>query len=259
LGSEIFATLGPAKMTKKFDIVVFGATGFTGKRVVRELASHPLSSTSTFAIAGRSLPKLKEINLSLDTTCEILVADVYDTKSIFEMVKSCRVVIDCVGPYRKWGEAVVSLCVDNGTHYVDINGEPEFVERMFEAYNDCAKEAGVTVVSCCGFDSVPAGMIVFTCIKDMGVAYAEAQLKEQGITPHSIEMVHKIKTGPTGMSINFATYDSLVESLAHVKDLREFRREHPRPAVKNIGPKQTFRKSVKWDERVASWVCLRLN
>jgi short subunit dehydrogenase-like uncharacterized protein len=148
-------------------------------------------------------------------------------------------------PFRKWGEAVVALCVEHGTSYVDINGEPEFVERMFEGYNDQAIKAGVSIVSCCGFDSVPA---------DMGVAYAESQLKADGIIPHSFDVFLKIKTGQSGMAINYGTYDSLIESLAHIEDLRAFRKDHPRAAVKKIGPKQVFVKSPRWEPRVSSWV-----
>jgi short subunit dehydrogenase-like uncharacterized protein len=86
-------------MGAKYDICVFGATGFTGKRVAAELGNYLLAS-STYAIAGRSLAKLEEILPSLSNNPAIILADVYDKDSMVAMLKSCRVVIDCVGPYR---------------------------------------------------------------------------------------------------------------------------------------------------------------
>lgn len=87
-----------------------------------------------------------------------------------------------------------------------------------------------------------------------GVAFAELELERNGITPHACQVYHKIQSGPLGMRINYATYESLVQSLANVESLRSFRKLYPRPAVPRLGPSSLFNKSMRWESLVGSWV-----
>lgn len=140
---------------------------------------------------------------------------------------------------------MVSLCIQLGTHYVDINGETEFVEKMFVFYNERAKQSKVTIVSCCGFDSVPA---------DMGVVFAREQLEKRGLIPHSAELFLQMHSGKAGAAINFATYESLVESLAHVQELRKLRKDHPRPQPPRVGKKLLLFKNPRYEDKARAWV-----
>lgn len=143
-----------------YDIVVFGATGFTGRLTAEYLARSADAGKFTWAIAGRSLAKLEStqkalLGISSRTTPGIIVCDVNEPQSLREMSRQTHVVITTVGPYLNYGEPLVKACIDTGTHYVDLTGEPEFVEWLIHAYDDEARKNGTKIVNCCGFDSIP--------------------------------------------------------------------------------------------------------
>ena len=137
------------------DVVVFGATGFTGRLVAAYLAA--AEDSFRWAIAGRSAERLAGVKteLGLGDDVGVIAADSGDPGSLAAMVGQARVVLTTVGPYQKYGEPLVAACVEAGTDYVDITGEPEFVNRLIERYDDVAGERRVRVVNCCGFDSIP--------------------------------------------------------------------------------------------------------
>ena len=143
---------------RSYDLVLFGATGFTGELVARYLSENAPSGIR-WAIAGRNPSKLEALVASFEGAVNPpagqLVADVSDSSSLGVMSKSARVLITTVGPYERYGVPVVEACVDAGTHYVDITGEPGFVSRLVERLHASAKAAKVAVVPCCGFDSIP--------------------------------------------------------------------------------------------------------
>lgn len=117
--------------TERYDFVVFGATGFTGQFVVEEIA-RSVGTQKRWAIAGRTEPKLrsvlteatKNVGVALNQI-PIIIADVSDTNSLAAMAKQSKIVLNCVGPYRFFGEAVVAACVENGASCLDISGEPQ--------------------------------------------------------------------------------------------------------------------------------------
>lgn len=158
---------------RRFDIVVYGATGFTGGLVVEYLAQHGPADLK-WAIAGRSQGKLlavRERAARKNPACKelpILSASAEDPKSLDAMASATRVVLTTVGPYARYGEPLVEACVRAGTDYVDITGEPDFVDRMIERYGDEAREKKLRIVSCCGFDSVP---------HDLGALFTAQELK----------------------------------------------------------------------------------
>lgn len=162
---------------REFDVVIYGATGFTG-RLVAEYLSHEYGKTVAWAMAGRSEDKLKavrdEIGAPADTP--LVVADASDPASLKAMAERTRAVITTVGPYQLYGEALVKACVEAGTDYVDLSGEPAWMHDIISAYGDKAKASGARIVHSCGFDSVPF---------DLGVYYLQAHAKEKTGKPLS--------------------------------------------------------------------------
>ncbi|KAI8077157.1 saccharopine dehydrogenase [Thamnidium elegans] len=241
-------------MNERFDITIFGATGLTGKQVVRHLFELSIDLPKFFrpgfrwAIAGRSQEKLEAIaqefserypKATIDKP-SFIVANVTRREELEAMAKQSNVLINAVGPFRFMGEYVVLACVNNGCNYVDVTGEPEFVERMQRTYHDKAVANKVTIVHSCGFDSVPT---------DMGVLYTKNLYTEKGWTPTQIEMFLKIHTGPSGLRGGFATFESAVHGFGSAELLREIRSAStlaklPRPDV----PKLKFHKGVHKDQ-----------
>jgi len=159
---------------------------------------------------------LKSLNLKkTDYSPKILIANVDDLSSLSKVIGCTKVLINCVGPFRYWGEAVVKSCVENKTHYVDINGETEFVERTFLKYDEEAKKNKVSIVTTCGFDCIPS---------EMGNLFTRREFTKKGYTPAAVEAFFQFHSGPKGLVLNYATYESAVQSVAHVSDLRKLRR-----------------------------------
>ncbi len=160
--------------SRKFDIVIFGATGFTGQLTAEYLARRG-GDTLKWALAGRNLDKLKVVRARLadvNPACrdlDLLTADVGDAASMQRLAEAARVVVTTVGPYIRYGEPVVAACAAAGTDYVDLTGEPEFVDLMWLRHHDAAKASGARIVNCCGFDSIP---------HDLGCLFTVQQLPE---------------------------------------------------------------------------------
>ena len=158
---------------RDYDIVLFGATGFTGRLTAEYLAEKSKREPVKWAIAGRNRAKLEEVRRALEainpecTKVKILEASIDDPASLAAVAKSTRVVLTTVGPYAKYGEPMVKACVDEGADYVDITGEPDFVEMTIAKYGDAAAAKGIRVVSCCGFDSIPHDLGVFYTVKQL--------------------------------------------------------------------------------------------
>jgi saccharopine dehydrogenase (NAD+, L-glutamate forming) len=139
---------------RDLDIAVFGATGYTGGLTAGYLAAHAPAGLR-WGIAGRSARKLAALREQLGVEVELLEADVDDATSMRRLAESARVVVTTVGPYVHYGEAVVAACAAAGTDYVDITGEPEFVDLMYLRHHATAQRTGARLVHACGFDSVP--------------------------------------------------------------------------------------------------------
>jgi short subunit dehydrogenase-like uncharacterized protein len=149
---------------RELDLVLFGATGFTGRLTAEYLARHVDREGSDglrWALAGRSLDKLEGVREHLATIDEglrdlpLLTADVTDDVSLKDIAQRARVVITTVGPYLLYGEPLVAACAEAGTDYVDLTGEPEFVDRTYVAHHATARDSGARIVHACGFDSIP--------------------------------------------------------------------------------------------------------
>ncbi|KAI9324838.1 Saccharopine dehydrogenase-domain-containing protein [Zopfochytrium polystomum] len=243
---------------KRVDVLVFGATGFTGQRVarrIRDVLANGLATSGpdrivTWAIAGRDAKRLNDLIKSLDLPASVpapsvFVADVSDYAAVSAAIAPARVVISCVGPFRFFGEPVVKACVEFKADYVDITGEPEFAEKMYLSYHTSAEERGVAVVPFCGFDSIPG---------DMGTLFVKQEFFKRGFTASSVEMMIKIKTGPAGFRGNFTTYESAVHGVANAAMLRNIRKQVKRPALPILGPKLKLLGGAQFSRAFASWI-----
>ncbi|HBU60879.1 MAG: saccharopine dehydrogenase [Oceanicaulis sp.] len=153
-----------------FDVVIYGATGFTGRLVAEYLASE-YGKDIAWAMAGRSEDKLKRVRdeIGAPSDTPLIVADASDPASLKTMAERTRAVITTVGPYQLYGEALVKACVETGTDYVDLSGEPAWMHDIIAEYSDKAKQSGARIVHSCGFDSVPF---------DLGVYFLQQHVKE---------------------------------------------------------------------------------
>jgi saccharopine dehydrogenase (NAD+, L-glutamate forming) len=150
---------------REHDVVVFGATGFTGALTAEYLAG--AGGAGRWAIAGRSKDKLERVRARLSADVPMLVADVEDPASLRRMAESAKVVITTVGPYIHYGEPVVAACAAAGTHYVDLTGEPEFVDLMWLRHHQQAERSGAKLVHSCGFDSIPYDLGAFYTVGEL--------------------------------------------------------------------------------------------
>src|SRR6478609_4991001 len=158
---------------RDFDLVLFGATGFTGQLTAEYLARHAPDGMR-WALAGRSPEKLAKVRSHLATISpalgelELLHADVGDPASLADVAARARVVITTVGPYLSYGEPLVAACAEAGTDYVDLTGEPEFVDRMYDAHHATARRTGARIVHACGFDSIPHDLGAYFTVQQLG-------------------------------------------------------------------------------------------
>ncbi|KPI27705.1 Saccharopine dehydrogenase (NAD(+), L-glutamate-forming) [Actinobacteria bacterium OV320] len=153
---------------RPYDIVLFGATGFVGTLTAEYLAAHAPADLR-WAIAGRGEEKLERLRERLGGDVGVLRADVSDPASLRALAEHARVVATTVGPYVSYGEELVAACADTGADYLDLTGEPEFVDLMYVRHDARARETGARLLHACGFDSVP---------HDLGVYFTVRQLPE---------------------------------------------------------------------------------
>jgi short subunit dehydrogenase-like uncharacterized protein len=154
------------KSSSKFDIVVYGATGFTGQLVAEYLAAHYTGkSDPKWAMAGRSLDKLASVRDTIGAPADtpLIVADASDPASLKAMVDQTRSVLTTVGPYQLYGSELVAACATTGTDYLDLCGEPVWMRQMIDAHESAAQSSGARIVFSCGFDSLPFELGVFFC------------------------------------------------------------------------------------------------
>jgi short subunit dehydrogenase-like uncharacterized protein len=150
----------------KFDIVVYGATGFTGQLVAEYLAAHYKNDAQLkWAMAGRSKDKLAKVRDAIGAPADtpLIVADASDPGSIKAMVDQTRSVVTTVGPYLLYGNELIAACAASGTDYFDLCGEVPWMRRMIDAHHTAAEQSGARIVFSCGYDSLPFELGVFTC------------------------------------------------------------------------------------------------
>ena len=157
--------------SREFDVIVWGASGFTGKLVAEYLFENYGSIKDLkWAIAGRDLSKLESVRIEIgNETIPIIIADSCDLESLNSMTKRTKVICTTVGPYAKYGSKLVSSCVENNTHYCDLAGEVQWIRKIIDQFHEKAKVNGTKIVNSCGFDSIPSDtQCAATGCKDTG-------------------------------------------------------------------------------------------
>ncbi|XP_058793881.1 saccharopine dehydrogenase-like oxidoreductase isoform X2 [Phymastichus coffea] len=203
---------------ERLDVVIFGATGFTGKYAVQEAQRIHKDMPFTWGIAGRRKEALQSVLqefASNSNNVKIIIADLRDEVSLRKMCQQAKVVVNCCGPYRFYGEPVIKACIESKTHHVDVSGEPEYMERMQLEYNKAAEEAGIYVVSACGFDSIPF---------EMGIAFTDDKFSGQ---VNSIETYLSgwLTSDVGGAVLHHGTWESALHHLANESELAALRRK----------------------------------
>ncbi|WP_333743195.1 saccharopine dehydrogenase family protein [Streptomyces ardesiacus] len=207
---------------RPYDIVLFGATGFVGELTAEYLAAHAPKGLR-WAVAGRDGEKLRRLRDRLPAEdVGVLLADVSDPDSLRELARHARVLATTVGPYVRYGDALVAACAEAGTDYLDLTGEPEFVDLTYVRHDARARETGARLVHACGFDSVP---------HDLGVHFTVRHLPE-GV-PLSVDGFVRV-----GAAFSGGTLASALGQFARGRRLRaaalERRRHEPRLAGRRV-------------------------
>jgi short subunit dehydrogenase-like uncharacterized protein len=235
------------KPSSKFDIVVYGSTGFTGQLVAEYLAAHYTGQGAPrWAMAGRSLEKLASVRNAIGAPADIALirADASDGASLKAMVDQTKCVLSTVGPYQLYGSELVAACAATGTDYLDLCGEPVWMRQMIDAHEATAKASGARIVFSCGFDSLPFELGVYFCQetakKVLGVPVARVKGR--------VRAMKGTFSGGTAASIK-ASFDAAAKDLSLVALLRD-------PFVLSPGfqgPKQPPGNKPQLDEDLDSW------
>lgn len=228
---------------RKYDIVLLGATGFTGQLTAEYLVSHG-GADLKWALAGRSLDKLKMVRARLAdlspaaAALDLLQVDVDDAASLEKMAAATRVVITTVGPYIVHGEPVVAACAAAGTDYVDLTGEPEFVDAMWLRHHDRARESGARIVHCCGFDSIPHDL---GCLFTVQQLPADVPLRVQGFVR-------------AGGQFSGGTLHSAVLAMSRMSESAKLRRERRKregwPVDRRVG---SLNHGLRYMQQLGGW------
>ncbi|XP_030051806.1 saccharopine dehydrogenase-like oxidoreductase [Microcaecilia unicolor] len=246
---------GRGAAERAYELVVLGASGFTGQFVVQEVARVAAgdefrSSGLRWAVAGRSRPKLEEVLRKAAETLEmpqlksdidIIICDVGDPSSLEAMCKQTSAVLNCVGPYRFYGEPVVKACIENGTDCIDISGEPRYLEEIHFKYNSQAADKGAYIIGSSGFDSIPA---------DLGVLFTRDSLK--GILT-AVESFLSFDFGPEGTCIHDGTWQSAIHGIADQDNLRKLRKQFGHKPLPIVGAKQKRRGAVFYSNELKQY------
>ncbi len=239
---------------RPFDVVLFGATGFTGKLVAEYLAAHAEANGVRWAIAGRSRAKLEAVRRDLAAKDEaladlpIIIADSHDADALERLVPEARVVCTTVGPYAKYGLELARACARAGTSYCDLTGEPTFIRTVIDECHDIARGTRARLVHCCGYDSIPSDLGAH-----MAWEHANRTLGE------GLSWV-KIFTGRMKGAASGGTVASMLGIMEAAKESREVRRllfdPHGLDPERGKAPNDPFehdQRSVRFDQDLGRW------
>ena len=236
------------KPSSKFDIVVYGATGFTGQLVAEYLAAqYSGEGAPKWAMAGRSLEKLASVRDAIGAPADtpLIVADATDAASLQAMIDQTKSIVTTVGPYLLYGNELVAACAASGTDYFDLCGETPWMRRMIDAHEATARRSGARIVFSCGYDSLPF---------ELGVFYCEEAAKKTLGTP-----VSRVKGRIRAMKGTFsggtaASGKALFEAAAKDQNLLALMRDPFSLTPDFQGPKQPPGNRPMLDEDLQAWV-----
>ena len=235
---------------RPFDIVLFGATGFTGKLVAEYLVKNAPTDLK-WALAGRSREKLESVRGDLArvnpkvASLPLVLGDSQDEASMDALAKQARVVCTTVGPYMKYGQAIVSACAENGTHYCDLTGEVPFMRDTIDRCDTRAKATGARIVHTCGFDSIPS---------DLGVLMLHEHARAMGKKLASVRFF----AGESSGGISGGTVASMLELVKLAKTDPKIRRTLGNPYALDPEPRLGGRDGgdqmgVRWEPHINMW------
>jgi len=230
---------------RQYDLALFGATGFTGGLTARYLAANAPEGLR-WALVGRNRGKLEAVRAQLEEVLvpgvaapDLLEADAADASALAKVAEAAKVVVTTVGPYALYGEPLVAACAAAGTDYLDLTGEPEFVDRMWLGYHEQAQSSGARLVHCCGFDSIP---------HDLGAYFNVKQLPE-GV-PLTVNGYVQ-----AGGQFSGGTFHSAVNAMARarhaIKAARRRRQAEQLPAGRRI---RSAPARLRRDSELGGWV-----
>ena len=229
---------------REFDIIIWGASGFTGRLVAEYLYKNYNSKDLKWAIAGRDNQKLISIRKTfLNDEVPIVLANSFDETSLNKMTQRANVICSTVGPYAKYGSLLVKSCIKNKTHYCDLAGEAQWIRKMIDLHHEEAIRNQVKIVNSCGYDSIPS---------DMGVYFINKNLSKKNLT---------IKMRVTGTKGGYSggTYASMQNIIKEASSDREVRKSLTNPYGLNpVGEQSGHDKrdlsSVVFDKKIKSWI-----
>ena len=233
---------------REFDVIVFGASGYTGKLVAEYMGKEYGNDESiSWAIAGRNKDKLSSVkkDLNLNERVSIIEVDSTNKDSLDSMTSSAKCILTTVGPYQLYGSSLVQSCSENGTDYVDLTGEPGWMYEMINAHQDTAKKSGARIVFSCGFDSLPF---------DLGVYFVQQAAQEKYGKP-----AKHVRGRVKAMNGEFSggTIASLGATMATLKEKPELIQvlSNPFSLTEGFeGPAQLDDSKVLLDEKLNMWV-----
>jgi short subunit dehydrogenase-like uncharacterized protein len=234
-------------MNKPFDVIVFGATGFTGRLVAQYLnRAYGIGGELAWAMAGRNRDKLAEVRrlIGADEALPLVAADASDADALAGLVRQSKVIITTVGPYQRHGRALVTACAQAGTDYVDLCGEPVWMAQMIPALDAPARASGARIVFSCGFDSIPF---------DLGVVFLQDEARRRFGAPLTRVRgrVRGIRGGPSGGTIAslLATIEQMRRDPAAARTMAD-----PFALTPGFrGPAQPESESAAYDDVAKSW------
>ena len=232
---------------KKLDLVIWGATGFTGQLVCEYIAHSYDIKDLNWTIAGRNEEKLLKLKNRLNINNPILIGNSNDKSSLEKICGKTKVICSTVGPYAIHGTELIHACVKMKTNYCDISGETQWIRKIIDTYHKKAKNKKIKIVNSCGFDSIPS---------DMGVYFCQSNYyKENGEYAHAINMrVAGTKGGFSG-----GTYNSLTNVIHEASVNKSIRKtlNNPyglNPINEQSGPDKKDLRSVIYDKEAKSWI-----
>jgi len=238
----------PRDRSRDFDIVLWGATGFTGRLVADYLVRNYLGGETglRLALAGRNKEKLEGVASEVGAPeLPILIGDSFDADSLDAIASKADVLISAVGPYAKYGAEVVAACVRNGTDYCDLTGETHFVRAMIDAHHEEAKKTGARIVHCCGYDSIPS---------DLGTLMVQEAFKERhGRYASEVKMA----AGEMSGGLSGGTFASMLNIVDELKGDPSIRKVLGNPYALNPkgvrGPDKSDQTGVRFDKDFDMW------
>ena len=177
-------------MEKIYDIIIWGASGFTGRLAVEYLDEN--YSDLNWAIAGRNEDKLVNISKNSKRKPDYFIADSEDSENLLKIASKTRVIASLAGPFNKYSDNLVTHCVEAGTHYLDITGENIWVRDLIDKHHEVAEKKQIKIIPSCGYDSIPS---------DMGCFYLQRSLNQE---LQRIDGYHRGNGGVSGGTIESA-------------------------------------------------------